>query len=356
MEPKPKHSIMVMVGENHRTAPIELRERLSISKEGRAAEIAKLAETLQAEELVVLSTCNRFEIYAVGDATLQERILLWMSGRGGISLEELKQSVYHSQDQEALKHLVRVAAGLDSMVVGEAQIFGQVKEAYQEAMDVKTVGRILGKVFHRTISLVKKVRHQTALDKWPVSVSSIALDRAEERLGSLNDKKVLVLGSGKISALTVKRLSSEGTEFIWIANRTYEKAVELAKEASARAVPWESLQEHLAMADLVIVSTGASSYVVSAEMLEKAAQRRENRLQMVIDLAMPRNVDPAAKRISSVVLEDIQDLNDMALANAQKREKEARRAEEMIEQVLSTQKIFTVANLEPLTQLTAVYN
>jgi glutamyl-tRNA reductase len=334
---------IVLVGMNHDTAPLEIRERLALCWGDGAKPLSEIMKIPQVAEAMVLSTCNRLEILAHADepaAAIEGlKAFLLSSGvsSGGPTLtpDQLDPCLYLYLDQEAVRHLFRVASSLDSMVMGEPQILGQVKEAYRRCVQQKTSGVILNRLLHHAFRAAKRVRTETGIANNAVSVSFAAVELAKTIFGDLEGKTVLLIGAGEMSELAARHLLSQGVSRIIIANRTFERAVQLAKDFQGAAISLDRLSEALREADIVISSTGASEYVVRVDMITAALRRRKNRLLFLIDIAVPRDIDPAAGEVDNVYLYNIDDLQGIVDENLKSRRNEAEKAEQIIaEEVL----------------------
>ena len=313
---------LVLVGTSHHHAPVELRERVALDRERSAALAAQLAEG--GCEAVCLSTCNRTELYvACLDPEAAERAAV-------AALAELEpaveQALYRLRDQAAGLHLFRVAAGLDSLVPGEGEILGQVRAAYEAG----TTGMLLDRLFRQALHVGRKVRAQTAIAESPASVSSAAAALAEQVFGDLDGRSILLLGAGKISEQAARNLASRGANIAFVANRTLDRATELASRFGAAPLPLEQLAEELVTADLVVSSTGAPGYVLDAATVATALGRRRGRQLLLIDLAVPRDLDPAIHELDGCYLYDIDDLEAIVAETLVGRRREAERAESMV--------------------------
>ena len=322
----------VLVGLSHKTAPIEIREKLAISSERMPAALARLVDAEDVQEAMLVSTCNRVEAYLVakhlerGSAHARVRL----AELGNLPETALAPCLYAKAEGEAVAHLFRVAASLDSMVVGEPQIGGQVKEAYTQAVARGTTGAYLNRLVHRSLHVAKKIRSETAIGRLPVSISYAAVQLAARIFGQLSEKTVLVIGAGEMSELACRHLRERKVARILIANRTPEKAEQLAREFEGEAVPLDPLAPHLARADIVLSSVDSGGALVRREAVEEAMGRRKGRAMFLVDLGVPRNIEPEANRIENVYLYDIDDLKGIVEANRKEREQEARRAETII--------------------------
>ena len=328
---------IILVGMNHKTAPVEIRERLSISCEENSTPLPEILEIPELREVLYLSTCNRVEVLArVADAgTAIDGLRGFIFSRGNLSTEEMGKCLYIYRDEEAVRHLFRVASSLDSMVMGEPQILGQVKDAYRQCVEHKASGIILNRLLHHAFRVAKRVRTETGIANNAVSVSFAAVELAKKIFGNLQGKTTLLVGAGEMSELAARHLVSQGVHKIIVANRTYERAVALANHFHGIPVGFDRLGEQLQDADIVIGSTGAPGYVITREMVAAALRRRKNRLMFFIDIAVPRDIDPAVGGIDSAYLYNIDDLQQTVDENVRARMIEAQKAEDLIsEEVL----------------------
>lgn len=322
----------LVLGLNHKTAPVEVRERLSFGGERLHEVLQGLTALPSLDETAVLSTCNRTELYAItGDLHAAERDLVGFLGmKVAASEPPLDQFLYRAHDLEAVQHLFRVAAGLDSMILGEAQILGQVKDALHAALNANSLGVHLGKVFRQAIEVGKRVRTETGIGQNAVSVSYAAVELARQIFGDLGGKAVLIVGAGETGELTARTLTAHGASAILVANRTYERAVELAAQFGGEAFPFENLPLCLEHTDIVISSTGAPHAVLDYELVRQVMRRRHRRPLFLIDIAVPRDIDPRVNSLDSVYLYDIDDLQTVVERNLAKREQEVERVEHII--------------------------
>ena len=324
-----------VIGVNHKSAPIQVREKLSFPRDRLADALIQLKRRACVAENIILSTCNRTEIYAAVTAEAgAESIKRFISDFQEIGFEEISSYLYSFSGKEAVRHLLRVAASLDSMIVGETQIFGQVKDAYFLARQVSASGKDLNSLFEEAIRIGKKIRTETGIGKGAVSVSTAAIELARKIFESLDGKKVLIVGAGKIGEMTVKNLYSRGVSTVMVANRTYEKARELAGVFGGQAIRFDQIAGALSAADIVISSTSAPHYVLTRDDIAGAMRRRDNAPLFLIDLGMPRNIDPAVNSVDNAYVYNIDDLAQVRDANIQDRNREARKAEEIIERHL----------------------
>jgi glutamyl-tRNA reductase len=303
---------ILLLGLNHTTAPVHLRERLAFNEEQIRASLARLFCShlpSSLSELIILSTCNRIEIYAASNYLAYAELEAFLSESRGVTAQELHPYLYRFQDVEAARHLFDVAAGLDSLVIGEAQILGQITRALELARGQNAAGPTLNRLFQAAIHAGKRARTETAISRNPSSVSSLAASVAEKTVGQIRTASVVVLGAGEMAELTVEALRKRGVAKIRVVNRTLERAQVLANRWGAESATFESLSESICDADILISSTGAPHLVVSAEMIGEAMRRRAERPLMLIDIAVPRDIDPDAARFPHVNLFDIDGLN-----------------------------------------------
>jgi len=323
---------ILLIGLNHKTAPLELREKLCLSSGNDTEPLETIMKIPQVSEALYLATCNRVEVLAVlhkgeEEATGLKDLLL---GHGNLSSAELESCIYVQRDLAAVGHLFRVASSLDSMIMGETQILGQVKEAYRRAAESNATGLILNKLLHHAFRVAKRVRTETGVAQNAVSVSYAAVTLAKKIFGTLKGKKILLVGAGEMAELAARQLAKYGADEIIIANRTFSRALELGAEIHGEAIEWTQLTPALAEADIVITSTGAADYVLSADMVARAVRERRNRLLFLIDIAVPRDIDPRAGKLENVFLYNIDNLQDIVDDNFQRRKEEAQKAELII--------------------------
>jgi len=323
---------IILIGLSHKTAPVEIREKFCLTKDGVAEVLDRLRGISGIREGIVLSTCNRLEIVAAREGREAEEADLrsLMAEMGRMRPGELAPYLYSYQGGEAVGHLFRVASSLDSMVLGEPQILGQLKEAYGRASDCKATGLILNKLLHRSFSVAKRVRTETKIANQAVSVSFAAVELAKKILGELEDKRVLVVGAGEMSELAVRHFISQGVKEIFVTNRTFSRAAELAEEFNGKAVPFEEFQRQLAKMDIILSSTGSSRYLVCREELTSVIRMRKNRPMFFIDIAVPRDIDPKINEIDNVYVYDIDDLEGIVEVNKEERKKEVAQAQGII--------------------------
>lgn len=326
---------VLLTGINHQTAPVEIREKFAIA----ADELASVYDRIKDEEvegIVVLNTCNRTELYATARdiEAGQQHLKQFLLDYSGLAAEEIDKYIYQPNCYAAINHLFKVSSGLDSMILGETQVLGQVKDAYQKAQELKASDGVLNSLFQKAIYVGKKVRTETAIDQHPVSVSYAAVELAKKLLGPLEDKTVLVVGAGEIGELTTRYLLQYGVRSVIVSNRSYDKAVEMAETLNGRAVRFDALGQELENADIVISCTAASHYVIREDNSRKALLARRGRNIMFIDIAVPRDVDPVLRTIDGVFLYDIDDLQGVINLGFSARQKAANMANDIIAEQL----------------------
>ena len=321
------------MGASHRTAPVELRERLDFCSRGLERAVAALAARRSADEAVVVSTCNLAELYiACGDpSAAAEDLVAFFSEFQQLPAHQIRPHLYSHQDQDAARHLFRVSSGLDSLIVGEPQILGQVKEAYSIAAAAEATGTLLNKLFHWAFAVGKRVRSETALAEGAVSVSFAAVNLARKIFGNLEGRRVLVIGTGEMGKLTAQHLKAHGIATLAITSRTLANAQELADEVGGTAVPWDALAPSLRESDIVITATGSPTAILSKAQIAASMPASRTRPLFIIDIAVPRDVDPSAAEIEQVFLYNIDDLQTIVRENIQKRGGETGRAEQIVD-------------------------
>lgn len=319
-----------LIGVNHKTAPVEVREQLAIPDGKLGEALEQLLGVAGVREGMILSTCNRVEVLAHtanGSTDLRE----FLRAHFGLSSPAFEPYLYEYRQQDAVRHIFRVASSLDSMVVGEPQILGQVKEAYSTARAAGAVQSHLDLLLTRAFAVAKRVRSETAVGSSHVSVASCAVDLAGKIFGSLQGKQVCLVGAGKMSEIAARHLLARGAGPIFVANRTYERAQVLAQQFGGRAIRFDSLYDHCEQADIVITSTGAPVAIFRREHGERFLNRRKNRPMFFIDIAVPRDVDPEMNKLDGIFVYDIDDLQEAVTSHAAERVREAERAESIIE-------------------------
>jgi len=325
-----------ITGLNHKTAPVEVRERLALREGDLPGELDRLRREGLAEGLI-LSTCNRVEVAVAledrEDARL--RVARFLAGRHGLHAAEIEAHLYTHDGVDAVRHLFRVASSLDSMVVGEPQILGQLKAAYAAAKEQGTAGTLLELIVTRAFGVAKRVRTETDIGQSAVSVSYAAVELAREIFGDLTGKKVLLLGAGKMSALTAKHLRRNGTREIFVTNRTHQRAVDMAAEFQGWVIDYATFEQSLPGIDILITSSGAPHYVITEEMMRRVVRARRNRPMFLIDIAVPRNIEPSVNQIDNLFLYDIDDLQQVVERNLAGRVDAAQEAERIIGEEVS---------------------
>lgn len=325
---------LVVLGINHKTAPVEVREKLSFCGKHIAEVNLLLKEIAALSENLILSTCNRVEIYVVikkDDSDCLSRISNFLGEYHKINISDFENRFYLHRNEKVVEHLFRVSSGLDSMVLGEMEILGQVKEAYRAAHNAKTTGKVLHRLFEKAFNTAKKIRTETAITRGTVSVSSAAVRLARKILGELADKKVLIIGAGKVGEQLVLYLKKNGIKSILVTNRTFEKAQVLAKNFGAEAVAFENYRDKLNDVDIVIASTGAPHCIVKKDDIMHLIPKRHQKPLFLIDLAVPRDIEAEVNKIDNVYLYNIDDLQKIVDENLALRKNELDNCNKIIE-------------------------
>jgi glutamyl-tRNA reductase len=321
---------LIALGINHKTASVNLREKVAFLPESLPQALQAACASTGVSELAILSTCNRTEFYGLGDGQV---ILQWLSQQRQLSIQELSTSVYQYHDKDALRHLMRVASGLDSMVLGEPQIFGQVKVAYQHAQQAGTMGQHLDRVFQQTFAAVKRVRTETAIGANPVSIGFAAVQLAKQIFSDFEQAQALLVGAGEMISLVAKHLKEQGVRHITIANRSLERAEHLAAElGGAKTVLLSDLAEVLHHADIVISCTGSQLPIIGKGMVERALKKRRYQPMFMVDIAVPRDIEPEVDELDDVYLYTVDDLESTIEENRRARQQAAQQAEKLIEE------------------------
>src|SRR5215813_9575630 len=324
---------IVVVGLSHKTAPVEVREKLAVPESRLGEALTRLCSYSGVREGLLLSTCNRVEVYAVVDeieagyGRIQEFLA---DAHFSVSSEQLTPHLYWHSGDRAIGHLFRVAASLDSMIIGESQILGQLKDAFEVALTHKTTGVILNKVVKKAISVAKRVRTETKIAEMAVSVSYAAVELARKIFSDLSEKTVLLVGAGEMAKLAARHFVANGVRHVRVTTRSPYQASELADKFNGTAVPFEQFGEDMASADIVLVSTGAAHYLVGTDDVQRAVKQRMNRPMFLIDISVPRNIDPAVRHVDNAFLFDIDDLKFRVEQNRDERLQEAEQAERMV--------------------------
>jgi glutamyl-tRNA reductase len=324
---------LIVIGLNHRTASIEIRERLAFPDDRIEMALHQVQSLPSLKENMILSTCNRVEIYAAARETEKAIIDLkhFFSQFHSLSLREFEKNLYSLIGEEAVRHIFRVASSLDSMVVGEPQVLGQIKSAYEMAVETKTSGLILHRLLHRAFHVAKRVRAETKIGDSAVSVSSVAVELARKIFETLEKKIVLLIGAGEMCELAARHLVSGGVEKVLVTNRTYERAVAMAQEFRGEAVPFEEISQGLKRADIVISATDSPQHLIQHDQVVKVMKDRKQKPIFFIDIADPRDIEPRVGDIENVYLYNIDDLKKVADENIKDREKEAQKAETIVQ-------------------------
>ena len=320
---------------SHKTAPVEVRECLAFNREACADKLNSLVDGEVVREALIVSTCNRVEVLAEFNPAHQEegkgRVSRLLTDSNNAPHKDFSKHLYTHTELEAVRHVFRVASSLDSMVVGEPQILGQVRKAYTTAIEAGTAGRVLHRLMHQTFHVAKRVRNETGIASSAVSISYTAVELGRKIFDSLEGRTVLLVGAGEMAELAARHLVKAGASRLLLANRTEETARRLSTEFNGEVVAYDQLSTHLAMADVVICSTSAPQYIITPAMARQALESRRNRPLFFIDISVPRNIDPAVGEIPNLFIFDVDDLEAVVASNLQEREREAERAEKIVE-------------------------
>ena len=325
---------LILLGASHHSTPVDLRERIDFSRRGVPDALAVLAEIPGITEVTVLSTCNRADIYAIcEDADRQRRAMVtFMSSYHDVAESELAPHLYSRHGNDAVRHLFRTSAGLDSLVVGEPQILGQVKDAYTIASQSGFTGALLNRLFHWSFGVGKRVRSETGIGEGAVSVAFAAISLARKIFGSLKGRRALLIGAGEMAELTAMHLRSHELHQIFVASRTAAHAAVLAAKVDGRPVPWEDITTQLASADIVVTATGSSTPIVTRQHLDTAMRSRRDRPLFIMDIGLPRDVEPSSGEMEQVFLYNIDDLRTLVRENLTRRQSQVDRAELLVEE------------------------
>lgn len=326
---------IVSIGTSHHVAPIEFREKLAFTEEQLIESLHNLRSSYHLKEVVILSTCNRVEVYAVANTQMtnespSKTLLDFLSHYHRIGVEILKKWSYLHQNIDSIQHLFRVTSSLDSMVVGESQILGQVKEAYDISRSAGGSGTILNRLFTKAFSVGKRIRSETTIASGAVSISYAAVELAKKIFNTLEDKTVAIIGAGEMSELTAKHLVANGVSKVIVANRTYERAVKLAEKFQGTPVSYDKDLSFLIDADIVISSTEAPNYIIQRKPLAEIMRKRKHQYMFLIDIAVPRDIEPDVSKINHAFLYNIDDLEAVVASNMKDRHVEANRAEQIV--------------------------
>lgn len=321
---------LLTIGLNHNTAPVALRERVNIGPDALPEALAGLRAASGVEEAAILSTCNRTELYcSLGDIEMNA-VVDWFQDYHSLSGDQLRPHLYTYPNANAVKHVMRVASGLDSMVIGEPQVLGQMKSAYDTALKAGSIGNLLNRLFQHSFSVAKEVRSRTAVGNHPVSVAFAAVRLAQHIFGDLRDYTALLLGAGETIELTARHLHQNHLGRMIIANRNLPRAQELAADYSAYAISLSDLPQHLAEADIIIGSTSSPVPLIDRTQMEAAIRLRKHRPVFIVDIAVPRDIDPAVGHLRDVYLYSVDDLREVIAENLRNRQEAALEAEEII--------------------------
>jgi glutamyl-tRNA reductase len=325
---------VLVLGVNHKTASVEIRERLAFNGPKLEEGIAGLRKIPEVREAAVLSTCNRVELYAcVHNApAAADQIKDFLSSFHGMPRQEFEQSLFIHNGEDAVRHVFRVSSSLDSMVLGEPQILGQIKDAFDYALGKKTTGVLLNKLMKKAISTAKRVRTETKIAENAVSISFAAVELAKKIFTDLADKSFMLLGAGEMAELAARHLMNNGVRDVMVVNRTYDRGCELAREFNGRPVQFEDFLSELVHADIIICSTGAPAYILHKDQMHKVMKDRRHRPVFIIDISVPRNIDPEINKLDNVYLYDVDDLQEVVDTNIHGRRVEAEKAEKIIDE------------------------
>ncbi len=319
------------LGVNHKTAPIKIREKLAFDPDKMDLALQGLVSAPDIQEAAILSTCNRTEVYFGANDENVENAILWLSDYHKLKEQELRPYLYSYPDSEAVRHMLRVASGLDSMILGEPQILGQLKDAYATATHAGTVGKLLGRLFQHTFSVAKQIRTDTAIGSSPVSIAFAAVNLAKQIFGNLNESTVLLIGAGETIELAARHLAETGIKKMIVANRTVERAKILADQFNGEAIPLALLPEYLADADIVISSTASQLPILGKGAVERAIKKRKHRPMFMVDIAVPRDIEPEVGDLRDIYLYGVDDMQEVIQENLKSRQEAAGQAEEIID-------------------------
>jgi glutamyl-tRNA reductase len=327
---------IVLIGINHKTAPVELRECIAFTEDESASALRALADKPDIKEVLVFSTCNRVEVLLVtgnkGAAIDSTKEYIAVTNK--IPREEFEDSLYIHAGDEAVRHIFRVASSLDSMVVGEPQILGQVKDAYRLATEARASGVILNRLLHRTFFVAKRIRTETGIGDHAVSISYAAVELGRKIFGSLEGKNVLLVGAGEMAELAVEHLIRNRVEKIYVANRSFENGVALARRFKGEAIRFEEIADSLKRVDIIISSTGSADFVITRDQVKSVIRIRRNRPIFFIDIAVPRDIDPRVNRLTNSYVYDIDDLQGVIDDNIEDRQREAVKGERIVDEAV----------------------
>ena len=326
----------MLIGINHKTAPVEVRECIAFTEDESASALQALSGIPSVKEALLFSTCNRVEVLVVttNKAEAIDATKDYIAEANKIPRAEFEDSLYVHEGDEAVRHIFRVASSLDSMVVGEPQILGQVKDAYRKATEVKASGVILNRLLHRTFFVAKRIRTETGIGDHAVSISYAAVELGRKIFGSLENKNVLLVGAGEMAELAVEHLIRNKAGQIYVANRTFENGVELARRFNGQPIRFEEITDSLERADIIISSTGSPDYVINRGQVKGIIRKRRNRPIFFIDIAVPRDIDPQVNRLTNSYVYDIDDLQGVIDDNIEDRQREAIKGERIVDEAV----------------------
>ncbi|MBN2332789.1 MAG: glutamyl-tRNA reductase [Deltaproteobacteria bacterium] len=324
---------IVTLGVNHKSAPVEIRECLAFAEGAIPAALQQLRQQVGLQESMILSTCNRVEIYGTCDDEdeTREKLIAFITSFHDLPAARFADNLYYFTNREAVQHIFRVASSLDSMVVGEPQILGQLKEAFALAVDQQTTGLILNKFMHRAFSVAKAVRTKTKIASNAVSVSFAAVELAKKIFDDLGDKTVMLVGAGEMCELAARHFITQGVKQVLVTNRTYQRARQLAEEFNGHAIEFDDFHNQLDRVDILLSSTGSPTYIINPRHLIPALKKRKNQPIFLIDIAVPRDIDPATNDMDGIFLYDVDDLQEVVAENIDQRKHEADRAEALVD-------------------------
>ena len=327
---------ILLIGMNHKTAPVALRECIALTGGVQAEALKSLARRPEVSEVMVISTCNRVEVLLVTDESdrAADAVRQFLAAESRAPDADLAAALYELRGGEAVRHVFRVASSLDSMMLGEPQVLGQIKEAYRLATRQKSTGVVLNRLLHRSFFVAKRVRSETGIGDHAVSISYAAIELGRKIFGSLEGKKVLLIGAGEMAELAVEHLIRNRVGQVQVANRTFERGLALAERFRGRALRFEEVSEALGEADIIISSTGASEFVVTRDHVRSVMRRRKNRPLFFIDIAVPRDIDPEINRLTNAYVYDIDDLKEIIEENIEDRQREAIRGERIVDEAV----------------------
>jgi len=323
--------MLLTLGLNHNTAPIEIREKLVFSPERLSHSLQSLTELTSVEEAAILSTCNRTEIYCDTANQQTDEIIAWLATQHQLHEDSIREYLYSHTEHDSIKHMSRVACGLDSMVLGEPQILGQMKTAYQHASSAGTLGKYLGRLFQHTFQVAKKVRTDTAIGSSPVSIAFAGVKLAQQIFGKLENQTALLIGAGETIELSAQHLKEQGIGQLIVANRTLEKAQAIASQGNGYAIEIKDIPEHLAHADIIVSSTASQLPILGKGSVETAILKRKHKPMFMMDLAVPHDIEKEVGTLSDVYLYCVDDLKNIVDDGLQSRREAAEQAEEIID-------------------------